>query len=242
MEQSNPTPTPTPDRLVVDAVNRRLETDSVRDHWRVIVRFLGQYHSRIDPDTMIINYRTGELGKGEMVNGSTNVIYIDIPELHSAVAHIQTLLESEGIQTNETLVKNIVHALIAQTVLHEGTHVLFHTRPESPFAQAVESFGIENKYGMISTLLDEGITYAIQNYYAPSIDGYGKLVLRDCTVDQVREESDPKEKEVLRRKVLGQLLSPLVARYMDEGKAMDLTFIQEATSILKKSGLLDASL
>jgi len=88
-----------------------------------------------------------------------------------------------------------------------------------------ELSGIENIEGKISTLLDEGIVYAIQEIYAPEIKPIGSIAPRINENDR---------EDVKMRKELGHRLRPIVENYLNLGKSMDRNFIAMASQELKE--------
>jgi len=85
-------------------------------------------------------------------------------------------------------------ALTASTALHEGVHGLLDSRPGSKFVSEFEAVtGFPNEQGRASSLLDEGIAYAVQGIYAPDVEPIGSLA-------PVARETD--QREVRQRKLL----------------------------------------
>lgn len=128
----------------------------------------------------------------------------------------------------------MLYTLEAQTVLHEGTHALLDSKPGSTFTQAIELRGVANEMGYDSTLLDEGITHAIQNYFAPISEKLGRLTVRPHTVEEMRAATDPQKRETLKRKILGNQLTLLVEQYLNGQRQIDEDFIDKAVNMLKE--------
>ena len=116
-------------------------------------------------------------------------------------------------------------ALTASMVLHEGVHGLLDSRPNSQFAPDLETTtGLSNKGGKASTLLDEGIAYAVQGIYAPDFEPIGSLA------PKARADDD---KLVGQRKKLGEKLRPLVEEYIKEERRIDPNFFHTVKSLLE---------
>lgn len=123
----------------------------------------------------------------------------------------------------------LVMALSSSTILHEGVHGLLDSKPGSKFAQDLERVsGLKDESGSKATLLDEGIAYAIQGVYAPSVEPLGSL----SPIPR-----DDERGEVKMRKELGVRLRPKIEEYLKTNRQMDdelLAFASEQLKILQQ--------
>ena len=202
------------------ALSERLKADKVDVALHQTHEFLGEY-AATRPQDLSIRLVDGNLGEGT-INGS--VIELQLPGKEQAVAEtrgfVEPLLKEVGDENIDSLAGELATALTASTALHEGVHGLLDSRPGSKFSSDFEVVtGFPNEQGIASTLLDEGIAYAIQGIYAPDIEPIGSLA-------PVARETD--EREVRQRKVLGEKLRPVVQGYLDEGRSIDEGFFERA--------------
>ncbi|HOZ03489.1 MAG TPA: hypothetical protein PKX78_03275 [Candidatus Woesebacteria bacterium] len=156
------------------------------------------------------------------------MLVVEFPDEQSYQEALQRGLSKFGVVLSDDEALELLYTIGAQTILHEGTHALIDSKPGSIFAKALEKGGFENQEGRDSTLLDEGLTYAIQNYFAPNNEKLGKLVVQSYSLEQLKDEPDPEIKKVQKRKYLGNILTPLVSEYFDGGRNLDEEFFERA--------------
>lgn len=203
------------------ALTERLKKDKVDFALTQAHKFLSKYAAN-SPDDLSINLVDGNVGEGT-VNG--NVIELQLPSREQAVVKMREFIEPLFNKTQDEDERNkvsgeLVIALTASTALHEGVHGILNSKPDLKFSSDLEAVtGFPNEFGHTSTLLDEGIAYAIQGIYAPVVEPIGSLA-------PVARETD--EREVRQRKVLGEKLKPVVQEYLDEGKSIDADFFKIA--------------
>jgi len=199
------------ERLIRDKVDLAL----VQTH-----RFLGEYAGN-NPQDLKIRLVDGKIGEGTI---REKVIEIQQPGREQAISEtrgfIEPLLKDINDESKDKAAEELATALTASTVLHEGVHGMLDSRPGSKFASDFETVtGFPNEQGRTSTLLDEGIAYAVQGIYAPDIEPIGSLT-------PVARERDGRE--VRQRKMLGEKLRPVVKEYIDAGKGIDADFFEIA--------------
>jgi len=202
------------------ALSERLKADKVDVALHKTHEFLGEYAAN-RPQDLSVKLVDGKIGEGT-INGS--VIGLQLPGRERAVAEtrgfIEPLLKETSDGDKDKMAGELATALTASTALHEGVHGLLDSRPGSQFSSDFEAAtGFPNEQGRASTLLDEGIAYAIQGIYAPDVEPIGSLA-------PVARETD--EREVKQRKVLGEKLRPIVKEYIDSGNTIDADFFEKA--------------
>lgn len=192
-------------------------------------RFLGVYSS-VEPNNLSVRIVDGRVGEGT-IQGA--VIEVQLSPRGQAIAEMKSvlgpILEEVQVEDRDAKSEEIVLALFASTVLHEGVHCLINSRPDSLFARDFEEVsGIENENGEISTLLDEGIAYAVQGIYAPVVEPLGSLApsAKETDSDKVRLRKD-----------LGEKLRPKVKEYFDHERVIDNEFFSFAASAMKDLGV-----
>ncbi len=116
-------------------------------------------------------------------------------------------------QQRDACCEDIIFAATASTAMHEGVHGLLNSRPDSQLSRG------------LSTFLDEGVTYALQDINAPVIEPIGSLAPTHRDTDRP---------EVKQRKELGQKLKPEVKRYLEKGRSVDDAFLTFASTQVKK--------
>lgn len=183
-------------------------------------KFLGEYTTK-HPQDLSIKLVDGNIGEGT-INGS--IVELQLPSREQAITEtrgfIEPLLKDASQENKDKIAGEIATALTASTALHEGVHGLLDSRPGSKFSSDFERVtGFPNQQGRASTLLDEGIAYAIQGIYAPDVEPIGSL-------SPVARETD--EREVRQRKVLGEKLRPIIQECIDNGKSIDTDFFETA--------------
>lgn len=210
------------------ALSNRLQEDKVDLALVDTKKLLGAY-STVEPGDLSIQITEGKIGEGT-IKGT--IIQIQLPRREQVAKEMKTMLGPimANIQKSEGDVKceEIAIAVSASTVLHEGVHGLIESKPGSMLAQDFERVsGIVNKNGEASTLLDEGIAYAIQRIYAPEVEPVGSLA-------PIARETD--NGEVRLRKGLGEKLEPKVKEYLDQERAVDDSFLSFAADSFRDLG------
>ena len=208
------------------ALEKSLDLENIDTKLAGISQFFGEYGAT-KPTDLSIRLIDGKFGEGTIKDST---IEVQIPDIKNLVSETKTalgsLLEKNSEEEKEVISKQLILAVISSTILHEGTHGLLDSKPGSKFATEVEELsGIENIEGKISTLLDEGIVYAIQEIYAPEIKPIGSIAPRINENDR---------EDVKMRKELGHRLRPIVENYLNLGKSMDRNFIAMASQELKE--------
>ncbi len=207
------------------ALTERLRTDKIDLALSETKKFLGKY-STVEPNSLSAQIIEGKIGEGT-IKGTT--IEIQMPPKEQSISEMKSMLGSilEKIPEEERDAKceEIILALCASTILHEGAHGLINSQPDSDLAHDFEEItDIENINGDISTLLDEGIAYAVQAVYAPEIQPLGSLA-------PTAKESE--NENVRFRKKLGERLRPRIQEYLDQEKSADNEFLSFAASVIK---------
>lgn len=202
-------------------LSERLKTDEVDLALGKTKTFLGEY-STVQPKDLSIRLVEGRLGEGQLLAGG--IIEIQLPKDNEAVNEMKLALASalDSIEEDkkDTKCREIINASCASTSLHEGVHGLLDSKPGSKFAQDFERVtGMENEQGADSTLMDEGIAYAIQGIFAPEIPPLGSFV-------PVAREGE--REEVVLRKRLGEAIRPKVKEYFESNKPLDDEFLSFA--------------
>ncbi|MFZ3068883.1 MAG: hypothetical protein WA052_01020 [Microgenomates group bacterium] len=218
------------DSVQVFLLTERLKTDEVDLALGKVKRLFGDY-SPIETKDLSIKLTDGRVGEGQQIGNG--VIEIQLPKDEEAINEMKLALGTalQGVEENEKDAKcrEIINATCASTVLHEGVHGLLDSKPGSKFAQAFERIsGLENEHGKDSTLLDEGIAYAVQGIFAPEIQPLGSFA------PVVREGE---REEVVNRKRLGEIIRPKVKEYLDFNKTIDDDFFNFAAQEMLKAEL-----
>lgn len=198
------------ERLVQDRVGENLAKAKV---------LFGEYG--VDTKTLDVNLVEGALGEGQYKDGRLEV---KLPQAEEVEPAMMKLIEQ--IEVTPEQCREVIYAMLAQKVLHEGAHVLIDSKPGSKLAVDLERVaGLPNEGGKQATLLDEGIVYAIMAIWAPSVEPLGSLA-------PVVRESD--EEDVRQRKELGVRLRPKVEEYLNAGKVIDEEFLKFAGEEIQK--------
>jgi hypothetical protein len=209
-----------------DALENELETESVSTKLTKISNFFGEF-CETDPKDLSVRLIDGGFGEGTIKG---NVVEIQTPNTRDLVnqttADLGYLMKNSTEEEKEEISKQLILAVTASTILHEATHGLLNSRPGSKFATEMEETAeIDNAEGKISTLLDEGITYAIQEVFAPEIKLIGSVAPR----------INKDDREIVKiRKELGHKLKPMVETYLNLGKSMNRDFITKSSQELKE--------
>ncbi len=206
-----------PDVNQAKNISKQIETDGIVDSLQDAKKFLGKYSTK-SPQELSVNIVGGNLGEGT-VKGTQ--IEIQMPSQIDAIRGIRKSLEPLFSDMSEQAAEELVLALATSTVLHEGVHGILDSTPSSKLADDYERVSeTQNTNGEVVTLLDEGITYAIQGRYAREVQPLGSLAPR------INEQDNPLVKK---RKALGEKLKPKVNEYIDAGKEIDDEFLAFAS-------------
>jgi hypothetical protein len=202
------------------ALSERLKADKVDIALSQAYKFLGQY-SICKPQDLSAQLIDGNIGEGT-IKGT--IIELQLPDREQIISELkgfmEPLLNGETEEIKDNIVNQLAITITASTALHEGVHGLLDSRPGSKFSLDFEEVtGFTNERGVESTLLDEGIAYAIQSIYAPNFESIGSLA-------PFVKESD--NAVVKQRKILGEKLSPVVKEYIDNEKSIDNNFFEIA--------------
>ncbi len=205
-------------------LSKKLQVDKIDAALVQTCIFLGRYSGN-KPQDFSIQLVDGKIGEGT-ING--NVIEIQLPSRRQAISEVRALIEpllkNYGDEEKDKVAEELVMAATASTVLHEGVHGLLDSRPGSAFFVDFEAItGFPNKQGETSTLLDEGIAYAVQGIYAPNVELIGNVA-------PIVKETD--ERLVKWRKKLGEKLRPDVKEYMESKKSINTAFFEKAKQFI----------
>ncbi len=207
----------------------RLLKDCATKNWLDIQLLFGDYGTKSDPTAFLVKLIDGNLvGQAEVVltdQSQQTEIRLAMPSEAGAVIFFQSEFRKAGYDFDENTCREIFYAVQSQTVFHEGIHLLLSSQPGSLLAKTVEATGFSNENNCHATLIDEGITYALQDYFAPEIDGLGTL--------EYRVNPDSK-KTIDLRKQLGKLIRPIIQELIAEKKKFDETFLHRAINQLSK--------
>lgn len=208
------------------ALSERLKQDSLDQSLQKAKKFLGKY-SPVDINSLSVRIVDGKVGEGTIKG---HVIELQMPLQRESIATMKSalgpILSSVPSEELDAKCEEVALAAVASTALHEGHHGLLDSKPGSDFATDFENISkLPNEGGKMSTLLDEGITYAVQDIFAPTVEPIGRLA------PTPRETDDPLVKQT---KELGQRLKGQVDRYISEGKTIDNDFLQFASTQLQK--------
>lgn len=185
-----------------------------------VKKLFGEF-SPIEPQELSVAMVEGNIG-----NGTTQgkVIEVQMPQTLQALQKLKEMLGEILDELKDEQLKEFLMAISSSTVLHEGIHGLLDSKPGSRFHNTLAEISeVEDIKAERSTLLDEGLAYALQGIFSKSVEPVGSLE------PQIKDSDD----EILKkRKILGQKLRPKVEEYLSEGKALDKEFITFASSFL----------
>lgn len=199
-----------PEPAQVERIKAALEKYEVGKMLDAAGKFLGKSATIIDQHTPI-KLVDGEMGVGEKDHEGN--LKIGTPHERELVETLQSQLSQNGVEATEEQAREIGYAIIATTIGHEKIHDIFDSKPGSLFWEDLKRVSsINDPDGARATLLDEGITYAIQGIYAPEIKPLGSRV-------PIPQETD--NPEVRARKTLGAELKPLVQECLEREKSID---------------------
>jgi hypothetical protein len=215
-----------PDELQVTFLAQRFQTDNIAQGLEDAHKLLGSY-SQISPEELTIHLIDGSVGEGTIKG---RVIEIQLPAQTEAVVQmkgfVEQQLQGETDEKINSVAQELGYAIVASTTLHEGVHGLLDSKPGSQFAKDFERVsGETNEQGKLSTLLDEGVAYAVQGVYAPELQAIGSL-------KPVAREDEPAN--VTQRKLLGERLRPTVQAYIEQGRTIDDEFFATATQLMRQ--------
>lgn len=203
-------------------LSEQIKKEKVIDSLQSVKKILGKYSTK-SPQELSVNIVGGNLGEGT-VKGSQ--IEIQLPKQTEAVHGLQKSLEPHFGEISEQNAEELILALATSTILHEGVHGILNSTPSSELATDYERVSeTPNTKGEVVTLLDEGITYAIQDHYAREVQPIGSLAPR------INEQDSPLVKK---RKALGERLKPKVVEYIEAGKEIDDMFLAFASQQIKE--------
>lgn len=193
-----------------------------------IYRFFGNF-SETDPSNIKIQIADGQFGTGEAKNST---IIVKAPDTNSLFYDILEKLQEGHFNVPENKLEETAGKLIlstmCSTILHESCHALLNSKPGSKFSEKLKELSGSEYREEDSTLLDEGLAYAIQGFYAPEIEYIGSLKPR------VNEN----DREIVKkRKILGEKMLPKVEEYIGKGKPLDDNFL--LFSVQKMSEIKD---
>jgi hypothetical protein len=211
-----------PDPVQAEKLSNQIEADGILGLLEEIKSFLGKYSTR-SPQELSVNIVDGKLGEGT-IRGIQ--IDIQMPAHTIAIKQLQESLKPSFGEISTEVAGTLALAIATSTILHEGVHGILDSTPNSQLAADYERVsGTENTDGFVVTLLDEGITYAIQGRYARTIEPIGSLAPR------INDQEDP---DVKRRKALGEKLKPKVDEYMKAGREIDDDFLAFTSQAIKE--------
>ena len=207
-----------PDVVQSHLLSERIKTDRVVETLEDIKKMLGSYATDAVSASIPIVLSDGQWGSGKYANG---VLEVALPADQEVVELMKPFAESLKIpgEEIENVAREVANAALSSTVLHEATHVLIDSRPGSILSR---DLGVEDPNGEISTMIDEGITYALQGIYAKET-----YLIPD-------EKQDEGRQEVRFRKVLGVRIRPRVKELLDSNKIMDKEFLRYCLETLEQ--------
>ena len=208
------------DNKQLQAFKEQIDHDSTDIVLQKVKLFLSEFSS-LSPKDLEIVIVDGQLGEGTIKN---KTIEMQMPNDANSIAQLSKKLLPHFGELTQEKIREIYLSLFTSTVLHEGIHGIFETKPGSKFHQTVERIaGHADENGKIATLLDEGIAYAIQGIFSKKIEPLGDLGPRVNETEKI---------EIKIRKILGERIKPLVMQYIKQGKKIDDNLIKSALKIL----------
>ncbi len=210
-----------------EALSAQLETEDISKKLTAISNFLGEF-CETDPKDLSVRLVEGTFGEGTIKD---TVAEIQIPNtrdlVDQTINNLESVIEKNTEEQKKEISKQLILAVTASTILHEATHGLLNSKPDSKFALKMEELsGIKNVGGYFSTLLDEGIAYAIQEIFAPEVEPVGSIAPR----------INEKDSDIVKmRKELGHELKPMVETYLNLGNKIDDEFLKEAIKQLQET-------
>lgn len=211
-----------PDAGQTEKLGDQIEKDAILGSLKEAKAFLGKYSTK-SPQELMVNIVDGKLGEGTV---RETQIDIQMPSQADAVSQLQTSLEPNFGEVSVQVAGELALATATSTILHEGVHGILDSTPTSQLAADYERVsGLPNTDGEVVTLLDEGITYAIQGRFAREVEPIGSLAPRISEQDSL---------EVKKRKALGEKLKPKVVEYMEASQTIDDKFLAFASQAIKE--------
>lgn len=184
--------------------------------------FFGKYSLGV-PNKLEVRIIDGKVGEGELKN---KAIQIQLPPMIQAIQQLKEMLSLYFRKLTDKNCREIFWALTVSTIFHEAVHMLLDSRPGSKFTDDFEQIsGFKNTRGEASTLLDEGLVYAIQGIYSKSIMPIGSLR---------PEPKNSDSQSVKIRKRLGMYLAPKVEEYFQKNQSLDNEFFSFAAKQFDK--------
>lgn len=203
-----------PDKRQVNKIQISLEENGIHEMLNVAKKFIGKYAIKKDqlaPITLV----DGGLGNGE--KDQEGKIRIAVQNEQDFIKTLQEQLSQNEVEVTKDQAREIGYAIIATTIGHEKIHDLFDSKPGSLFWKDLQEIsGAADPNGERATIIDEGITYALQNIFAPEIEPIGSLA------PLPKDNDNP---EVKARKTLGIKLKSKVQEYLDQSKSIDTEFL-----------------
>lgn len=208
-----------------EALQRRLIEDKVDIALLQARQFFGKYAQQEAKDLAIKIIPGERIGSGQAID---KLIELETPTPEKLEEIRKQPHPDFGVLSAEQY-NPLVTAVESSIVLHEGTHALLDSKPDSQFAADLEKVsGMQNQDGQIATLLDEGIAHGVQGLYAPYIEPVGSLAPCVNSTDSFMHQT---------RKTLGDSLRPLLSEYITQGKTLDAAFLTQAGDMLKQYDL-----
>lgn len=209
------------DEKQLDPLIKRLEKDGVTGALEETNKFLGKYSSDNKFSEFSIILTGGNVGNGQYTG--SNSIEVQMPSQDRVITQMRPFVKMIQGMTNEEIddkSQELALILTTSTILHECVHLLVNSKPGSSLANDFERVSrLSNEGGKKSTLLDEGLAYAIQGIFTAKDTSFGDLTPRN---------KDGETPEVSLRKSLGGKLRPKVVEYMKNGKPIDDAFLRFA--------------
>lgn len=215
-----------PNEIQKDKLSERLKTDKIDIVLGKVHNFLGEYTDAA-PKNLSIELIDGVFGEGTI---KETTVKLQMPSREKVILDTKEALEpmfkNKTNEEKDESAEQLVMAVASSTVLHEGVHGLLDSKPGSKFSsELAKAFGVDNDEEKISTFLDEGIAYAIQEIYAPDVPPIGNLAPR------VNE----RDREIVKqRKELGKRLKPIIEYYLTSGKNIDREFFRAAANSISE--------
>ena len=196
-----------------EAIREILLSEDLLGNLEKVRSFLDQYGSDYQPETLKLNFTEASEGfYGECVKDG--VVEVCLPDFAlTTKGYISQRVVSPEI-SRELFYKGGVYV----TTFHECCHALFSTRPSSRLAGVLSELNQDQ-----INLFDEGVVYALADYFAPEVKGFGKLVSRP---DQVKDD------KVKERMLLGKKFYPVIKSYLDTDVLLGPTQVNELKSLM----------
>lgn len=192
-------------------LSERIKKDLIVANLREVKRLMGDYASDVDPGDLEVDLMEGEFGSGTIKGKVVELcLPADSAVVESILPVVDVLFPETNINDKDTKAREVANAVLSSTVFHEGTHAMIDSKPGSKMSRDLE---IDDPDGETGTMIDEGITYALQGIYAKE----------NYLIPDVKQDD---RIEVQVRKRLGERLRPKIKEFIDGGKAIDKEFLQ----------------